>query len=269
MKISIVIPTYNRALRVEDAIESSLVAFSSVPVEHEVIVVDDASTDDTVQQLQARFASEIANDTLRVMVNDVNRGVTGSRNAGYEIATGDWVVFLDSDDVLLPGVGNAVIDVLDTNPDKPIVFFRCRDDRGNPVGVPLGRDLVVGLADFIESGTRGESLPVVNRRIVAEQPYVEALKGYEGFAYCRIISRHGAALVSPVVARCYDLSGRDRRSAFWGMLKRMLILAHGHRLLLREFGAVMSGPKRMSYQVKALIYSIVGTLHGMVGGVQE
>ena len=269
MRISIVIPTYNRASRVQDTIESSLLTFSGLPAESEIIVVDDASTDTTVEQLHARFASEIARGALRVVANAANRGVTGSKNAGFELATGDWVAFLDSDDVFLPGIGKAVIDVLYANHDKPIVFFRCRDHAGNPIGAPLDRDLMVGLTDFIEGGTRGESLPIVNRRIVAQGPYIEALRGYEGLAYCRIISRHGPALVSQVAARRYDLGGTDRLSSFRGKLKRMCALARGHRLLLTEFGTVMSGRKRASYCVKALIYGAIGTLHRFAGGVQE
>lgn len=93
--VSIVIPAFNRAGHVERAIESVLSQDS--PLRNEVIVVDDGSSDDTRDRLRA-YAGKIV-----VIAFERNLGRNHARNAGLRKATGEWVKFLDSDDVLEPG----------------------------------------------------------------------------------------------------------------------------------------------------------------------
>ncbi|MEW6582696.1 MAG: glycosyltransferase family 2 protein [Actinomycetota bacterium] len=93
-RISAVIPTYNRAALVVRAVRSVL-AQTRPP--DEVIVVDDGSTDDTA----ARLAG-LGDDRVRV-VSQTNAGAAAARNRGVAEATGDWVAFLDSDDLWVPG----------------------------------------------------------------------------------------------------------------------------------------------------------------------
>lgn len=90
--VSVVIPTYNRAGTVAAAIESAL-AQQDPP--DEIIVVDDGSTDETAAVL-AGFGGRI------IALPQANAGVSGARNAGIARAKGDWVAFLDSDDVWAP-----------------------------------------------------------------------------------------------------------------------------------------------------------------------
>ena len=91
-RVSIVIPAYNAAAFVRDAIDSAL---AQTHPDVEVIVVDDSSTDDTPRVLAGY------GDRIRVH-RQANTGVAGARNTGARIATGEWVAFLDADDVWLP-----------------------------------------------------------------------------------------------------------------------------------------------------------------------
>ena len=93
LRVSVVIPTYNRARYLSAAIDSAL--SQSVPP-HEIIVVDDGSVDET-PQLCARYG-----DLVRYIYQE-NAGPSSARNNGIALATGDLVAFLDSDDVWLPG----------------------------------------------------------------------------------------------------------------------------------------------------------------------
>lgn len=89
--VSVVIPTYNRAKQVCVAIESVLAqTWPAV----EMVVVDDGSTDDTRQLLQARFG----NDSRVRYVCKSNGGPASARNEGFRHARGEYVALLDSDD---------------------------------------------------------------------------------------------------------------------------------------------------------------------------
>jgi GT2 family glycosyltransferase len=90
--ISVVIPTYNRSAKVCAAVESALKqTYPNV----EVIVIDDGSTDDTQRRLSAY------GKRIRVEYQ-ANAGPAAARNHGIRIAQGEFIAFLDSDDLLLP-----------------------------------------------------------------------------------------------------------------------------------------------------------------------
>jgi len=90
--ISVIIPTYNHCRFLVSAIDSAL---SQTLKPSEVIVVDDGSTDETSNLLNAYEGK------IRV-VRQKNQGVAAARNRGAEIATGEYLAFLDADDLWLP-----------------------------------------------------------------------------------------------------------------------------------------------------------------------
>ncbi|MCC7251276.1 glycosyltransferase family A protein [Hyphomicrobium sp.] len=91
---AVVIPAFNRAATIGEAIESVL---RQTVAAKEIIVVDDASTDDTVQRVRA-----IGSPLVKVLVNARNLGATASRNRGAKAVTAEWIAFLDSDDYWHP-----------------------------------------------------------------------------------------------------------------------------------------------------------------------
>lgn len=91
-KVSVIIPTYNRAPTVLNAVQSALKqTYASI----EVIVVDDGSTDDTAERLRT-ISSQIT------ILSQINSGPSSARNHGARHASGDVLAFLDSDDVWKP-----------------------------------------------------------------------------------------------------------------------------------------------------------------------
>jgi glycosyltransferase involved in cell wall biosynthesis len=90
--VSIIIPCYNNQVFIKDAIASAInQTYGNV----EIIVIDDGSTDDSLEIIKS-FDSKIYWETGE------NRGAPSARNRGIEIAQGEYLKFLDADDVLLP-----------------------------------------------------------------------------------------------------------------------------------------------------------------------
>lgn len=92
--VSIIIPTFNRARTIKRAIESVL---NQNYKYIEILVIDDGSTDNTEY-----IVKEINSSKIRYIKSNDNKGVSAARNTGIENAVGEYIVFLDSDDVYEP-----------------------------------------------------------------------------------------------------------------------------------------------------------------------
>jgi glycosyltransferase involved in cell wall biosynthesis len=92
-KISIIIPTYNRARYIAEAIKS---VQGQTLVEWEMIVIDDGSADDTEKIVREIVA---ADPRISYFKNEKNMGIAKTRNRGVSLAKADYVAMLDSDDV--------------------------------------------------------------------------------------------------------------------------------------------------------------------------
>lgn len=92
--ISVIIPTYNRAKTIIRAIESAL---KQTYTNMEIIIVDDASGDNT-----GEIVKGIEDSRIKYIKHETNKGGAAARNTGIDEAKGEYVAFLDSDDVWLP-----------------------------------------------------------------------------------------------------------------------------------------------------------------------
>ncbi len=101
IKLSVVIPAYNSAETIEDALNSVLHQ-TAVQYVYEVIVVNDGSTDDTAKVVEEWKKNAEEQFTLVFTGFKKNRGVSAARNRGIEISRGDHIAFLDADDEWKP-----------------------------------------------------------------------------------------------------------------------------------------------------------------------
>lgn len=111
-KIAVIIPTYNRASFLSTAIESVLTQSNH---NIEVIVVDDGSTDHT-KELMAKYAPRVR------YIFQENRGCAAARNFGARITSSEYIVFLDSDDLLAPDKLAIQSTLLDKIPEAGFVY---------------------------------------------------------------------------------------------------------------------------------------------------
>ena len=120
-EISVVIPTYNRRRMLRDAI-SSVMAQRDVALE--LIVVDDGSTDGTWEDLHRGELAQViaaAPGNCRVDVErTTRRGPAAARNRGAGLARGDYLAFLDSDDLWAPHKASRQLAYMRTHPEFPL-----------------------------------------------------------------------------------------------------------------------------------------------------
>ncbi|NUN50738.1 MAG: glycosyltransferase family 2 protein [Candidatus Brocadiae bacterium] len=112
-RVSVVIPTYNRAAMVCVAIDSAL---AQTFRDQEVVVVDDGSTDGTAEVLAARYG-----DRIRYLRQE-NAGSAAARNHGVREARGELIAFLDSDCVWVPEKTALQVGYLDAHPEMAMVY---------------------------------------------------------------------------------------------------------------------------------------------------
>ena len=151
-KVSVVIPTYNRAVKVQDTIQSVL---NQTVTDLEVIVVDDGSSDDT-----GKVLGEIFGDRIRYYPQ-ANQGVSVARNKGIAEARGEWIAFLDSDDLwereklewqfkalerFAPQCGACYTDVrLFNNPETRTLFQMAEKDYQHEETMGINKDVMIRL----------------------------------------------------------------------------------------------------------------------------
>jgi glycosyltransferase involved in cell wall biosynthesis len=136
MTVSAVIPTFNRLRYIRRAIESVLA--QTVPVD-EVLVVDDGSTDGTADNLEAEYGAQIR------VVRQANTGVSGARRRGIQEARGEWIAFLDSDDVWTTNHNKELLDAATRVPEDVAWIFgdmRMVRDDGNQRELRQGEGLL-------------------------------------------------------------------------------------------------------------------------------
>ncbi|MBU1630956.1 MAG: glycosyltransferase, partial [Candidatus Omnitrophica bacterium] len=137
--VSVIIPTYNRALTLQATIQSVL---RQTYKEFEIIVIDDDSRDDT-EQIINNF-----NDKKIIYIRQDHKGASFARNKGIENAKGEYIAFLDSDDIWLS-----------TKIEKQLAVFK--NSKFNPGVVYCG----IGYIDENSEEIREEKLPAYKGNI--------------------------------------------------------------------------------------------------------
>jgi glycosyltransferase involved in cell wall biosynthesis len=127
LKVSVVIPAYNAMAYLPETVESVL---RQTFTNFEVLIIDDGSSDQIVQ-----WVSQISDPRVR-LISQENQGLSGARNTGIAHAQGEYVAFLDADDLWEPTKLEKQVHCLENKPAVGLVYTWTVlvDEQGNPTG---------------------------------------------------------------------------------------------------------------------------------------
>ena len=119
--ITVVIPLYNKETSIAQSLKSVL---SQEYDDFEVVIVDDGSTDGSVGVVEA------INDSRIRLIKQENGGPSKARNTGVKNAKGEWILFLDADDEMLPEALRMFRDAINSHPEFNFIDFSWYADNG-------------------------------------------------------------------------------------------------------------------------------------------
>ena len=262
-RVSVIIPTYNRAALVQEAVASVL---AQTCRDFELLVVDDGSTDGTLEAL-APWDGEV-----KVLSLPVRRGVSGARNAGIAAAQGEWLAFLDADDLWLPEKLARQMAFMEAHPQLLLsqteeIWVR----RGLRVNPPRSHAKAGGDI-FLRSLERclvSPSAVVLHRRLLDEHGgFDESLPAAEDYdLWLRLAWRYEVGLLpEPLVVKRGGHA--DQLSRQWG-LDRYRIRALRKLLAEPELPVPYRRAARRTLQRKCAIYAQGCEKRGKVAEAQE
>ena len=198
--VSVVVPTYNRGVRLKQTIESVL---NQQFEDFELIVVDDGSTDDT-----AVVVDEFDDPRVRYLAHQSNKGGSAARNTGIEASEGEYIAFLDDDDEWHPDkLGHQIAHLKERSDDRVAAYCDFRTIRHG-----TGSSLRRILTNFLMDTTGPQKKPEGGEEII---PDLLAMELPLGGASTLVIER-------PVVKQLGGFDPDFPRHQDWEFLLRLL-----------------------------------------------
>jgi glycosyltransferase involved in cell wall biosynthesis len=187
--VSIIVPCYNAEKYVDDAI-GSLRAQTYEALD--IIAVNDGSKDGTLRLLERHAA---ADSRVRIL-DQANRGLPGARNAALHTFRGDFVCFLDADDVFLPEKMQRQVEYLNAHPEIGVVYsdYYTGDAHLELTGLKISRMPAIDLMDAVATKNWFTPMaPLVRANIVrAVGDFDESLRAAEDWDYWIRCAQHAA-----------------------------------------------------------------------------
>lgn len=235
--ISVIVPAYNAEKWIEDCCNSIIT--QSYP-NIELIIIDDGSTDRTLDLLTQLFGDK---DNVHV-IHTENRGVCHARNIGIDIAKGEYIAFLDSDDLLVEGALENLYSTLITEKADIAVGWKSNMSAdGNDLGCPFER--IYGVFE----GTEGLTLSLKDhpsmhavwgklykRTLVGNVRFVEGKKVHEDsfFVFECLLKKPKVVVCDCIVVRYRFSESSASRSEFSEKFLDILYFAEQKQLMIKE-----------------------------------
>lgn len=201
---SVIIPLYNKAPYVEKAISS---VFAQTCQEFELIVLDDGSTDDSLEVVKSLQLSTFN----FLLLTQKNSGVSTARNNAVEVAKYDYIAFLDADDWWAPTFLEEMKVLIEEFPDAGIYgssYSKVKHGRNIPGNIGVPKEFERGYLDYFQTYSNTLWMPLWTGAVIVPKTIFKAEKGFkpelklgEDFdLWVRIVSKHKAVLLNKPLA---------------------------------------------------------------------
>lgn len=212
---SIVIPAYNRAHMIKETLEST---FLQTYPNYEIIVVDDGSTDNTEEVVKS------INNTKVVYHKKINEERAVARNVGFNLAKGDYVTLLDSDDFLYPTHLEEAVKYIKANKQPEVIRFDFDivDSDKNVLQIAAMPDNIN--KKLINGNYMGCSGIIIKKEVAVRYPFNgdRNLSGSEDYElWMRLAARF--KIHTPKIITC-SLHSHEERSVIYNIKKEPLII---------------------------------------------
>jgi len=252
--VSILIPAYNAEPWIADTIASAL---AQTWPRTEIIIVDDGSTDRTL-----RVARRFASGTVSVVTQE-NHGAAATRNRAFSLCQGDYIQWLDADDLLAPDKISRQMEAIDPERDKRTLlsaawgYFIHRPHRAHFSPTALWSDLSPSewLIRKMEQNLHMQTATwLVSRALtVAAGPWDTRLLGDDdGEYFCRVLLQSDGVRFSPAAKVFYRMSGSGRLSYIGRSARKMEAQFHSMQLHIRYLLSIEDSARARAACVKYL-----------------
>ena len=206
-KVSIIVPIYNASEYLSRSIESILnQSYENI----EIILIDDASIDNSKEIIKSYALKD---SRIKPIYSEVNQGVSKTRNMGLKILSGDYVMFIDSDDYIIKDAVKIMVekaikynsDLLDT---YHLIIYH---DKTFLEHKPLKKDLILGNKDNLEMLTKASYVTgkLIDTKLIKGLLFNENLRRYEDlvFEHELKLRANNYCLIKDVVYYYYQVDG--------------------------------------------------------------
>jgi glycosyltransferase involved in cell wall biosynthesis len=248
--ISIITPSFNRLNTLSRVYES--IRYQNTPFEW--VVVDDASTDGTVEYIESLMSKD---QRVRLVRLEINGGVNKARMAGVHYSTQPYIFFLDSDDVLLPDATKTLLAVsedLKGSVAVGVLPTSSHNDEENKNGFGLYDEQILGEYEIVCERRLEKELSYLYRRDVFDfQQLPIDMRGCE-FIFVYGLSRKYLFIAKNTVVRGINRQS-DNLSSSSGVVARSGEIGLGYIQIVRQHENVLkhSAATRTGYIIKAAI----------------
>jgi len=202
---SVIIPLFNKAPYIFKAIKSVL---NQNFQEFEIIIIDDGSTDESAETVRAIINTLTAEDIKRIsFIIQRNKGVSATRNLGFEKAKYEYVTFLDADDWWEPSFLEKLNWLIELYPDAGIYgssYYKVKYGKNIPAEIGVEKDFVHGLINYFDVYAKTLWMPLSSISIIIKKGVFNLFNGFnpnlklgEDFdLWARIASRYPVAYLN-------------------------------------------------------------------------
>lgn len=215
--VSVIMPSYNTGRFIAESIRSVLLQTYN---NWELIIVDDCSSDDTMDVLRDVVLETQCADRIRIIRNEKNCGAAVSRNRALREARGKYIAFLDSDDLWASNKLEAQICFMEENGyDFTYTRYNEIDEKGSSLGVVVSGPTHIGKTGMFNFCWPGCLTVMYNREVVGDIQIVDIKKNNDYAMWLKIIRKAKCHLLPEVLASYRKRSGSISNHSYITLIK--------------------------------------------------